>query len=749
MLYGDCDFYEWEIEILHTPIMQRMYNIKQLGFTDKVFPDAIHSRFNHVLGVASRADKIINGVLKSLNKEKSGSFPNRKTFRYTKNAQISISDLINHIENRRKVIRLIALLHDIGHIPFGHTLEDELKIFSVSHDDPARQVSFFNILIKEFIYAIIIGYCPEVSHDLIEIVTNNENSEDDISQLIEDFKIAIESINQRHSKSNAATYADIFFDLESCMIALLHLEDLHKDRLEDHEHRLERDTAIKSLLVTRVIQQCELQRPPKHKAFDIYLDAFTLDIIGNTICADLLDYVKRDCKQAGLMYDYDDRIFKYFTIASYKPNKKSDPIIHLCLQLFTNKLRSDVASEIITVLRTRYLLSERILYHPTKCAAGAMLGCAVYMMGIDKAELDFFRIGDSEFLRLLEQHVNSLCMLTKNTFNVLTANPDAKKQFVSLLETRSNNDKDLNLGMEGFFMNNSISVNTNHPQNQSKAFSKIVVEEFNMTKRSSNNQELFDDVSLDNDRLNVIIERIQSRSIAARKLVWQIQSRQYFKKIFRISRIDDSSVRIKNDLATLFENATFRYAFERKIETECDLPYGTIVVHCPKFNTSYKEANVLVFGMNPDHVIPLKEINDASHELISLNDYVKETKALETSYLSIWNMYFYVQQSQVHKWPFITIVIERFLNKELGTNGIITNSNDLRNQLKQDYEQPAKKLLEVIEYIASEECNPKPNINYNLVNFIESEAYQGRRDILTPKEIVLQWNKKLANEAIS
>src|SRR5688572_542329 len=103
MLYGDCEFSDWELELIHTPIMQRMYGIKQLGFTDKVFPDAVHSRLNHVLGVVNRAEKIYNGVYKSLQKESHGILPARKSFKYS-NQTISIEELLDHVGNRRTVI---------------------------------------------------------------------------------------------------------------------------------------------------------------------------------------------------------------------------------------------------------------------------------------------------------------------------------------------------------------------------------------------------------------------------------------------------------------------------------------------------------------------------------------------------------------------------------------------------------------------------------------------------------------------
>ena len=60
-LYGNQQFTRFELEILHTPILQRLYNLKQLGFADRVYADAIHARFNHILGVAEVVERMATG----------------------------------------------------------------------------------------------------------------------------------------------------------------------------------------------------------------------------------------------------------------------------------------------------------------------------------------------------------------------------------------------------------------------------------------------------------------------------------------------------------------------------------------------------------------------------------------------------------------------------------------------------------------------------------------------------------------
>jgi hypothetical protein len=54
-------------------------------------------------------------------------------------------------------------------------------------------------------------------------------------------------------------------------------------------------------------------------SFDKHRDAYMLDIIGNTVCADLLDYAQRDSHFAGIKLGYDsDRIAENFTLVSWE-----------------------------------------------------------------------------------------------------------------------------------------------------------------------------------------------------------------------------------------------------------------------------------------------------------------------------------------------------------------------------------------------------------------------------------------------
>ena len=108
-----------EVEVINHPAFQRLRRTRQLGFAHFVFPGAVHTRFEHSVGAVHVAERIIEHV-------------NRNGDRGGADHPAWVLGKID--EPERLLIRLAALLHDIGHLPFGHTLEDEL-LHLPAHDD--------------------------------------------------------------------------------------------------------------------------------------------------------------------------------------------------------------------------------------------------------------------------------------------------------------------------------------------------------------------------------------------------------------------------------------------------------------------------------------------------------------------------------------------------------------------------------------------------------------------------------------
>ena len=93
-------------DVIEHPYVQRLRRIMQLGLSHLVYPGAIHTRFNHVIGAMNLMQKAIH-VLRR------------------KGTEISLEE-----EN---AALLAILLHDIGHGPFSHALEYDI-VSGVSHE---------------------------------------------------------------------------------------------------------------------------------------------------------------------------------------------------------------------------------------------------------------------------------------------------------------------------------------------------------------------------------------------------------------------------------------------------------------------------------------------------------------------------------------------------------------------------------------------------------------------------------------
>jgi len=103
-----------ERKVLDSRPFQRLRYIHQLALTYLLYPGATHRRFEHSLGVMELASKVFDVV--------------------TDPAKVSdaVKELfppINSDDQRRywkRVLRMAALCHDIGHLPFSHAAEKEL-----------------------------------------------------------------------------------------------------------------------------------------------------------------------------------------------------------------------------------------------------------------------------------------------------------------------------------------------------------------------------------------------------------------------------------------------------------------------------------------------------------------------------------------------------------------------------------------------------------------------------------------------
>jgi HD superfamily phosphohydrolase len=106
----DRDRDQLVLQLIETREFQRLRNIRQMGVNLLVYPGATHTRFSHALGVAYLMKRVI---------EHFGNLTVSRT-------------LARKLEEHRELLLATALLHDVGHFPFSHLIED---VANAKHED--------------------------------------------------------------------------------------------------------------------------------------------------------------------------------------------------------------------------------------------------------------------------------------------------------------------------------------------------------------------------------------------------------------------------------------------------------------------------------------------------------------------------------------------------------------------------------------------------------------------------------------
>ena len=117
-----------ERKVLDSHPFQRLRHVHQLALTHLVYPGATHKRFEHSLGVMELASRVFDIVTNP------------------DNVTDEIKNLLEPLANPdqlaywRRVLRMAALCHDVGHLPFSHAAEQELLPEGWDHERLTKEI---------------------------------------------------------------------------------------------------------------------------------------------------------------------------------------------------------------------------------------------------------------------------------------------------------------------------------------------------------------------------------------------------------------------------------------------------------------------------------------------------------------------------------------------------------------------------------------------------------------------------------
>lgn len=276
-VHGDIYLNRLETQIVNSWPMQRLGDVLQLGTTHLVYRGATHTRLSHSLGTLRATQDLLDAVWNSRFNPQAQGFDRHLMEQWT--AEGSFDDLF---AEATVLARLGGLMHDLCHIPLGHTIEDDLRVLK-PHDLGRDRFDHLWELLPESVRTAI---------------PNNSELKLELERLILSKNPEVQSRSTRFP--------------------------------------------------------------------------FVADIVGNTICADLMDYIRRDHLFTGLPLALGRRFMDSFFVV-----ERDHPYFaqHMVIGIERDgRVRNDVVTELLKYLRYRYELTERVLTHHAKTAADAMLG---------------------------------------------------------------------------------------------------------------------------------------------------------------------------------------------------------------------------------------------------------------------------------------------------------------------------------------------------------------------------------------
>jgi HD superfamily phosphohydrolase len=337
-VHGDIRYDRLSEALIDTDQLQRLGRVYQLGLSHLVYRSGTHTRLSHSMGAYLMASRLVTGLQRNYayGGPPRGAVPCDRFLPLTSSKTLEpVHDEVRRWEVLRYLVGWAALLHDVGHIPVGHTLEDEFDGIYEGHDhftsprlrhlwmNPASEIQ--EVLLDRSLYPEVFAECgigPEAVRDCVMLICTWKERRGENGMV---------SFRGRLAAAVEEEDAGISKDLSAAL-----------DRIEG-------------------------------TLFHPYM----ADIVANTISADYLDYLRRDPHNLGLDVLRDERVVSQFWVGRDGAEQLR---MALSLEDRRGKRRLDICTSVVELVRQRFRFAEIVYYQKTKVAASTMLAKVFYLL---------------------------------------------------------------------------------------------------------------------------------------------------------------------------------------------------------------------------------------------------------------------------------------------------------------------------------------------------------------------------------
>lgn len=440
-VYGEIFLNSVERDVIDAPEFQRLFRISQVGFVNLVYQTANHTRGQHAIGTCEVAKRLIHRL--SQNFSAMGEWNDADRDGPRNESHETGSRVPPKISRSEAVlIRLGALLHDIGHGPFSHDIEKRTHLINLGdaggngrsskpirmksyygpyekHDDFERNPTFY-LAVMDSEHSVLARVLNRYSPDFWRLM--EEEARDDRFKHIKAFVETVHQAKWQH--------------VEREILASLLFHLLIFEKFPESAESFSQEVAVDYGQVAGHPNQrlWGLGPQPSWSAIhNAWYQPYRHDIIGNTLSADLVDYLARDLKRLGINRGMDLNLLNFYVLAGVKLNSSSQPPMNggqlafaatglspshyyrCAIDLNDHKrgtVRDYLLNDVFRLLDLRHEIHEKGVNHRVVHSACAMLSRAVLMLEKEgkKPPLDAVvglredcpaLFGEETFLRLL------------------------------------------------------------------------------------------------------------------------------------------------------------------------------------------------------------------------------------------------------------------------------------------------------------------------------------------------------------